>query len=145
MQNSISCKFIQGFLVGNAWTDPLLDNLGAVDYWWSHALISTDHRNAILKYCDLRSGEILQSGEAVSIEVNLPVLCKKHQRQRQHFLNDKIVLVSLTLRPSSIGISWIDTLPKTKCLPITTLKPSLIIWWWSFIVILLYRLMLLKW
>lgn len=25
---------MQGFLVGNAWTDPKIDNNGTVDFWW---------------------------------------------------------------------------------------------------------------
>lgn len=31
---------LQGFIVGNAWTDPAFDNFGATSFWYSHAIIS---------------------------------------------------------------------------------------------------------
>eukprot|EP01117_Protostelium_nocturnum_P012922 TRINITY_DN4783_c0_g2_i2.p1 TRINITY_DN4783_c0_g2~~TRINITY_DN4783_c0_g2_i2.p1 ORF type:complete len:471 (+),score=127.14 TRINITY_DN4783_c0_g2_i2:3-1415(+) len=43
---------LKGFLVGNAWTDATYDNIGAVFYWWSHALISDEAYEGILKNCD---------------------------------------------------------------------------------------------
>ncbi|KAG2491396.1 hypothetical protein HYH03_010187 [Edaphochlamys debaryana] len=43
---------LQGFLVGNPWTDTSIDNLGAVDYWWSHALISDPTANGIRANCN---------------------------------------------------------------------------------------------
>lgn len=41
-----------GIMVGNAWTDTATDNEGAVDYWWSHALISDESARGIKKNCD---------------------------------------------------------------------------------------------
>lgn len=43
---------LQGFLVGNAWTDPGYDNEGAVDFWWTHALISDAVRDSLLHSCN---------------------------------------------------------------------------------------------
>ncbi|GFR42849.1 hypothetical protein Agub_g3807 [Astrephomene gubernaculifera] len=43
---------IQGFMVGNPWTDATIDNLGAVDYWWSHALISDQTALGIRTNCN---------------------------------------------------------------------------------------------
>lgn len=37
---------------GNAWTDAGFDNEGAVDFWWTHALISDDVRNSLLRSCN---------------------------------------------------------------------------------------------
>ena len=37
---------------GNAWTDPIEDNKGAVDFWYSHALISEDTRDGIFAHCN---------------------------------------------------------------------------------------------
>ena len=38
--------------VGNAWTDPGFDNEGAVDFWWTHALISDEVRDSLLRSCN---------------------------------------------------------------------------------------------
>lgn len=38
--------------VGNAWTDAGFDNEGAVDFWWTHALISDDVRDSLLHSCN---------------------------------------------------------------------------------------------
>ncbi|XP_035687682.1 putative serine carboxypeptidase-like 23 [Branchiostoma floridae] len=43
---------LAGFMVGNAWTDPPLDNAGAAFFWWSHALISDRTYNNINKACN---------------------------------------------------------------------------------------------
>ena len=40
------------YFAGNAWTDPAYDNQGAVDFWWTHALISDDIRNGLLHDCN---------------------------------------------------------------------------------------------
>jgi len=49
-ENSVNIP-IAGFLVGNAWTSMPIDNVGAVFYWWSHALISDEVYNSIMKQC----------------------------------------------------------------------------------------------
>lgn len=41
-----------GFLVGNPWTDTATDNLGAVDFWWHHALISDETAIGIRSNCN---------------------------------------------------------------------------------------------
>jgi len=38
--------------VGNAWTDAGFDNEGAVDFWWTHALISDEVRDSLLRSCN---------------------------------------------------------------------------------------------
>jgi serine carboxypeptidase-like clade 2 len=43
---------LRGFLVGNALTDPALDSPGALDFWWSHALVSTQARDGIRANCN---------------------------------------------------------------------------------------------
>lgn len=37
---------------GNAWSDPEIDNRAALEFWWSHAILSTETRDGALKYCD---------------------------------------------------------------------------------------------
>ncbi|CAN6450360.1 unnamed protein product [Victoria cruziana] len=43
---------LKGFLVGNPVTDTYYDNIGTVNYWWSHALISDATYKSILKFCN---------------------------------------------------------------------------------------------
>jgi len=43
---------IQGFQVGNAWTDPQYDNKGAAMMWWSHSMISDNNFQGMLDNCD---------------------------------------------------------------------------------------------
>ncbi|EFJ47842.1 hypothetical protein VOLCADRAFT_74841 [Volvox carteri f. nagariensis] len=43
---------LQGFLVGNPWTDAAIDNMGAVDYWWTHALISDQTAQGVRANCN---------------------------------------------------------------------------------------------
>jgi serine carboxypeptidase-like clade 2 len=38
--------------VGNAVTDNELDNIGTVDFWWSHAIISDSLHRGILENCN---------------------------------------------------------------------------------------------
>lgn len=40
------------FAPGNAWTDPVVDNVGAVKFWYSHGMISRNSRDGILDACD---------------------------------------------------------------------------------------------
>ena len=37
---------------GNAWTHPRIDNKGAVDFWWAHAIISDESRDSMLHSCN---------------------------------------------------------------------------------------------
>ncbi|XP_031481045.1 serine carboxypeptidase 24-like isoform X1 [Nymphaea colorata] len=43
---------LKGFLVGNPVMDSNYDNIGTVNYWWSHALISDATYKSILKFCN---------------------------------------------------------------------------------------------
>lgn len=47
----------RGFLVGNAVTDNKYDNLGTVDFWWSHAIISDSLHAQIRRHCDFSVAE----------------------------------------------------------------------------------------
>jgi serine carboxypeptidase-like clade 2 len=44
---------ISGFAVGNAWTNAELDNIGAVDFWLSHGMVSTAAADGILSTCNM--------------------------------------------------------------------------------------------
>ncbi|XP_043703638.1 serine carboxypeptidase-like 25 [Telopea speciosissima] len=48
---------LKGIMVGNAVIDTYYDNLGTVDYWLSHALISDETYKQILNKCDLHKLE----------------------------------------------------------------------------------------
>jgi serine carboxypeptidase-like clade 2 len=43
---------LQGFMVGNAWTDAPIDNKGAAFYWWTHALNTKETYDQIVAHCD---------------------------------------------------------------------------------------------
>ena len=45
-------KCLLVLLAGNAWTDAGFDNQGAVDFWWTHALISDEVRDSLLQSCN---------------------------------------------------------------------------------------------
>ena len=75
--------------VGNAWTDAGFDNEGAVDFWWTHALISDEVRDSLLHSCNFSGVGPLQQ-EALSaasldrnskLEVTLPT---DHLQQHSH-------------------------------------------------------------
>ena len=54
---------------GNAWTDPIEDNKGAVDFWYSHALISADTRDGIFAKCNFsRIGPLTVSARVESAQ-----------------------------------------------------------------------------
>eukprot|EP00192_Tetraselmis_astigmatica_P006177 CAMPEP_0117658360 /NCGR_PEP_ID=MMETSP0804-20121206/5824_1 /TAXON_ID=1074897 /ORGANISM="Tetraselmis astigmatica, Strain CCMP880" /LENGTH=511 /DNA_ID=CAMNT_0005464879 /DNA_START=90 /DNA_END=1622 /DNA_ORIENTATION=+ len=61
---------LKGFLVGNPWTDATLDNRGAVDFWYGHAIISTDTAEGMKAHCDFSTiGPLkVQSGAQMSEE-----------------------------------------------------------------------------
>lgn len=57
---------------GNAWTDPIEDNKGAVDFWYSHALISEDTRDGIFAQCNFsRIGPLQVSARVESANSNV--------------------------------------------------------------------------
>eukprot|EP00850_Spirogloea_muscicola_P005258 SM000023S07714 [mRNA] locus=s23:1018730:1022593:- [translate_table: standard] len=43
---------LQGFAVGNAWTDAFIDNHGALFYWWTHAIISDRTFHGVKDNCN---------------------------------------------------------------------------------------------
>jgi len=44
---------VKGFMVGNPWTYMPIDNLGAVNTWWSRALVPKAAADDLLKVCNL--------------------------------------------------------------------------------------------
>jgi serine carboxypeptidase-like clade 2 len=50
-QNGPHLNF-QGFMLGNPWTEPSIDNYGVVFQLWTHALISDETFHDLLFYCD---------------------------------------------------------------------------------------------
>lgn len=56
---------------GNAWTDPTIDNPGAVEFWWSHGMISFDVREGIDANCDYSSVGPLAGGVGAGQRVTL--------------------------------------------------------------------------
>lgn len=44
---------LQGFLVGNAWTDAPVDNYGAAFDWYTHGLVSESTFNGVVTQCNL--------------------------------------------------------------------------------------------
>jgi serine carboxypeptidase-like clade 2 len=51
-----------GFLVGNAWTQANLDNLGAVDFWLSRTAISQEIHDGIISTCNMSDVGPLAAG-----------------------------------------------------------------------------------
>ena len=77
---------LQGFMVGNAWTDPATENRGAADFWYSHALISNATHHAIMQACDFGSIGPLQGAQ----EVHSPAWC--------HYATTKTVIIIMLNR-----------------------------------------------
>ena len=50
-----------GFMVGNGLADVRLDNLGALEYWASHALISYETKDKAIEACNLSHTGPLQA------------------------------------------------------------------------------------
>ncbi|KAL3160668.1 hypothetical protein ABBQ32_010584 [Trebouxia sp. C0010 RCD-2024] len=59
-QNDSESINLKGFLIGNAWTDAGFDNEGAIDFWWTHALISDEVRDSLLQSCNFNGVAPLQ-------------------------------------------------------------------------------------
>lgn len=55
---------LQGFLVGNAWTDPAIDNEGCIDFWWYHGLIADEMRDGLKASCNMSTvGPLVKTGK----------------------------------------------------------------------------------
>ncbi|PRW44859.1 Serine carboxypeptidase 24 isoform B [Chlorella sorokiniana] len=61
---------LKGFLVGNAWSDPEIDNRAALAFWWSHAIVSTETRDGALKNCDFSAIGPLEEQEEEEVYVS---------------------------------------------------------------------------
>lgn len=58
---------LKGLLVGNAWTDPSIDNECAVKFWHSHGITSSAATQGILTHCDFSAVGPLVSVPMVSL------------------------------------------------------------------------------
>ncbi|KAL3629562.1 Serine carboxypeptidase 24 [Castilleja foliolosa] len=56
---------LKGFIVGNAVTDNYYDNVGTINYWWSHAMISDRTYKSIMKLCNFRSQNVSRKCDKV--------------------------------------------------------------------------------
>ncbi|CAI8034736.1 Serine carboxypeptidase 24 [Geodia barretti] len=69
---------LKGFMVGNAWTDPLYDNRGAATFWAQTGIISNSTFSAILRTCNFSDvgpfvttlGKVAEPGDDCSAAVN---------------------------------------------------------------------------
>ncbi|KAI5082006.1 hypothetical protein GOP47_0001749 [Adiantum capillus-veneris] len=52
---------LKGLLVGNGVLDHYYDNVGLIEYWWDHALISDTSYHAILATCDFHKANVSAS------------------------------------------------------------------------------------
>ena len=67
-----ACCDADALHAGNAWTDPIEDNKGAVDFWYSHALISEETRDGIFGQCNFsRIGPLQVSARVESAGTNV--------------------------------------------------------------------------
>ena len=59
---------LKGIFVGNAWTDTVTDNKGALDFWYTHAMISDESYRGIKSLCDFAViGPLFRGREAVTL------------------------------------------------------------------------------
>jgi len=66
---------LQGFMAGNPLTDTAIDNRGALEFWYTHGIISTATFEGISKYCDFNTiGPLLASNTGMGTEPD-PDLC----------------------------------------------------------------------
>ncbi|KAJ4960956.1 hypothetical protein NE237_020866 [Protea cynaroides] len=56
---------LKGIMVGNAVMDSYHDNVGTVDYWWSHGLISDNTYKRLLNSCDFHRAETSPECETI--------------------------------------------------------------------------------
>lgn len=75
------------WIQGNAWTDAAIDNGGAIDFWYSHAIVSEATKNGIHRHCDLASvGPLhaqLTALEASGYTACAPIPVLQHTRARR--------------------------------------------------------------
>jgi len=70
---------LQGFMVGNAWTVPALDNFGAATYWYTHAIISESTYNGLNVTCNFSDIGPLASEQVESFSTVNDTACNDYQ------------------------------------------------------------------
>lgn len=68
---------LQGFMVGNPWTDAAIDNAGTLDFWHAHALISDETYSGIADNCDFSNVGPLDHQKGNSSNGSKEELCDK--------------------------------------------------------------------
>jgi serine carboxypeptidase-like clade 2 len=63
---------LKGLLVGNAWTNALLDNTGAVDFWYTRTMISKEVHDGILLTCNMSGTGPLAKSYEFALEGGVP-------------------------------------------------------------------------
>ncbi|KAL4518207.1 hypothetical protein Ndes2437A_g04505 [Nannochloris sp. 'desiccata'] len=57
----------KGFLLGNPWTDPSIDNRAATDFWFSHGVVSAAAWDGMKAYCDFSEvGPLMRAPSSTS-------------------------------------------------------------------------------
>ena len=57
---------LAGFFVGNAWTVAELDNIGALEYWYTRTMIDNTTRNGVLATCNMSDVGPLLAGRTAA-------------------------------------------------------------------------------
>eukprot|EP01102_Stenamoeba_stenopodia_P000791 TRINITY_DN1073_c0_g1_i1.p1 TRINITY_DN1073_c0_g1~~TRINITY_DN1073_c0_g1_i1.p1 ORF type:complete len:491 (-),score=101.97 TRINITY_DN1073_c0_g1_i1:72-1496(-) len=71
---------LKGFMVGNGWTVPHLENYGAAYYWYTHAIISESTFNGLNATCNFSDiGPILRAKENADFYTINPLECDDYQ------------------------------------------------------------------
>lgn len=105
---------LQGFLVGNPWTDTATDNLGAVDFWWHHALISDETALGIRSNCNFSRIGQWRGSQCCGSSCSCKVGCEDGGREGQGYLSLLVLLVVF-----SAGLPFSSACPDLACV------------WWS--------------
>ncbi|WIA18548.1 hypothetical protein OEZ85_009991 [Tetradesmus obliquus] len=75
---------LKGFFVGNAWTDAAIDNEGALDFWYSHAMIGEESYAALKANCDFSSiGPLMRGSQALTLPGTHTSTGPQQQQQQQ--------------------------------------------------------------
>mmetsp|Transcript_30867 Transcript_30867/g.55249 ORF Transcript_30867/g.55249 Transcript_30867/m.55249 type:complete len:524 (-) Transcript_30867:216-1787(-) len=69
---------LQGFLAGNPLTDTAIDNRGALEFWYTHGIISSDTFHGIEEFCDFDNVGPLMDGQQRSASDPDPELCDSY-------------------------------------------------------------------
>ncbi|XP_051141390.1 serine carboxypeptidase-like 25 [Andrographis paniculata] len=104
---------LKGVMVGNAVTDNYYDNVGTVNYWWSHAMISDRTYRRLLSTCDFK-GQVQDSSQCENLyyyamdkefgnidQYNIYAPPCRHNSDRHRHLRRRIRLPHLPYHPLS--------------------------------------------